>query len=119
MMNKNKKDVIETIIGKFGGYQTWVYFLLGLCRYPTETQLNNVVFIIPGVQYTCRDENTTNTTNYCPCQNPAYDHSAIEISVTSEWNLICRRSSLASLAQSMLQVGILVGSIVYGHISDR
>ncbi|KAI5646030.1 sugar transporter domain-containing protein [Phthorimaea operculella] len=51
--------------------------------------------------------------------NPEYDTSTIVSSVTSEFNLICKSTSLASLAQSMLQVGILAGSIFYGYVSDK
>ncbi|XP_049872509.1 organic cation transporter protein-like [Pectinophora gossypiella] len=113
------EDAIETIIGRFGKYQSWVLFLILLGRYPTEFQLTNVVFILPSVNYVCKDDNAYNLTNHCPCRNPEYDQSTIVSSVTSEWNLICDRTSLASLSQSMLQVGILAGSLVYGYVSDR
>ncbi|CAH2084663.1 unnamed protein product [Euphydryas editha] len=112
-------DTVETIIGRFGKYQTWILFLISIGRFPTEYQLTNVVFIIPSVEYVCMDENAYNLTNHCPCENPQYDQSSIVSSVTSTWNLICDRSQLASLAQSILQVGILFGSIFYGHVSDR
>lgn len=115
----SSEDPIESLIGGFGKYQSWVLFLVTIGRFPTEFQLNNVVFVIPGVEYTCLDENTNNETNICPCENPLYDQSAVVSSVTSEWNLICGRTSLASLAQSMMQIGILVGSLIYGHIADR
>ncbi|XP_037296201.1 organic cation transporter protein isoform X2 [Manduca sexta] len=34
-------------------------------------------------------------------------------------HLTVQRTSLASLAQSMMQIGILGGSLIFGHISDR
>ncbi|XP_072932788.1 organic cation transporter-like protein [Epargyreus clarus] len=113
------EDAIEKIIGKFGRYQTWILVLICVGRIPTEMQLSNVVFIIPSVNYVCLDEGAFNATNYCPCKYPEYDTSTIVSSVTSTWNLICDRNQLASLAQSMLQVGILAGSLFYGHVSDR
>lgn len=45
-------------------------------------------------------------------QNPEYDRSMIINSVTSESDFICDRTPLATLAQSILQVGILIGSII-------
>lgn len=113
---KMHEDPIETAIGRFGKYQTWILFLIIIGRFPTEYQLVNVVFVLPSVEYNCLDNNKT---NYCPCDNPEYDTSTIATSVTAEWNLICDRTSLASLAQSILQVGILVGSFILGQISDR
>ncbi|XP_047025060.1 organic cation transporter protein-like [Helicoverpa zea] len=110
------EDPIETAIGRFGKYQTWILFLISVGRFPSEYQLNNVVFIIPSVEYNCLDNNVT---NYCPCNNPEYDTSTIVSSVTSEWDLICNRTYLASLTQSMMQIGILAGSLLFGYLSDR
>lgn len=113
------EDPIEQAIGRFGKYQYWVLFLIVIGRLPTDFQLVNVVFVIPSVEYICLDDGANNATNYCPCLNPQYDESAIVSSVTSEWNLICEKKHWASLAQSMLQIGILAGSLVFGYISDR
>lgn len=110
------EDPIENAIGRFGKYQTWIAFLILLGRFPTEYQLTNVVFIIPGVEYNCLDNNIT---NYCPCESPEYDTTTVVSSVTTEWNLICSRTSLASLAQSMMQIGTLAGSFILGYVSDR
>nr|XP_049703645.1 organic cation transporter protein isoform X4 [Helicoverpa armigera] len=110
------EDPIETAIGRFGKYQTWILFLISVGWFPCEYQLNNVVFLIPSVEYKCLDNNVT---NYCPCNNPEYDTSTIVSSVTSEWDLICNRTHLASLAQSMMQIGILFGSLLFGYFSDR
>ncbi|KAG7299047.1 hypothetical protein JYU34_017522 [Plutella xylostella] len=112
-------DPIERAIGRFGWYQTWILILITLGRFPAEFQLTNVVFILPNVEYTCLDDPSNNATNICPCENPVYDKSTIVDSVTTTWNLICERGTLASFAQSVLQAGILAGSLIYGHISDR
>lgn len=112
-------DPIESLIGRFGNYQWWILFLVTVGRLPTEYQLTNVVFVIPSVEFTCLDQNASNATNVCPCVNPQYDDSDVVSSVTTEWNLICGRGWLASLAQSMMQLGILAGSLLYGYIADR
>lgn len=113
------EDPIEKAIGRFGKYQVWVLILLTIGRYPTEFQLTNVVFLLPTVDYVCLDDPNQNTTNTCPCENVIFDESTFISTVTSTWNLVCERRYLASLAQSMLQVGILAGSLIYGFISDR
>ncbi|XP_049872508.1 organic cation transporter protein-like isoform X2 [Pectinophora gossypiella] len=112
-------DLIANIIGSFGRYQTWILVVVTLAHLPTDYFMNNVLFVLPHVDYVCKDDDAYNLTNYCPCQNPDYDRSAIVESATSEWNLICERTHLASLAQSAMQVGMLTGSLIYGHISDR
>lgn len=74
-----------------------------------------IVFIIPNADYTCLDDSSANSTNVCPCLNPQYDQSIMTSSVTSTWDMICERRSLGSLAQSVLQLGILGGSLIYGQ----
>ncbi|XP_013138241.1 PREDICTED: organic cation transporter-like protein [Papilio polytes] len=113
------EDAIENIIGRFGLYQTWVLFLIAIGRVPADFQLTNVVYILPKVDYVCLDEGASNMTNYCPCKNPQYETSTIVESVVTTWHLICGSSYLASLAQSVLQIGILTGSLLYGYLSDR
>lgn len=113
----SSEDLIDAVVGKIGWYQAWLLFLLIFGRCPTEYQLVNVVFILPNPEYVCRDEGA-NTTNVCPCEKPVYDTSIME-SVLSDFDLICEKKHLASLGQSLLQVGILFGSIFYGYISDR
>lgn len=113
------EDAIEKIIGKFGLYQSWILVLCIALKYPIEYQFANVLFLLPSVNYICLDEGANNNTNYCPCENPLYVTNDIVNSITSEFNLICNRQSLASLSQSILHVGVLIGSLSFGHISDR
>lgn len=115
----NEEDPIEKCIGRFGKYQIGILALLTFSRFPTEIQMTNVVFLIPDVNFICLDDNANNASNVCPCNNPLYDQETIETSVTSTWDLICERKYLSSLAQSILQAGILAGSIFYGYLSDR
>ncbi|XP_063826797.1 organic cation transporter-like protein [Ostrinia nubilalis] len=118
-MELHGEDGIEKAIGRFGIYQAWILFLITLARLPGEFQLSNVVFLLPKADYTCLDDGVNNATNYCPCQNPEFDTSTIVTSITSDFQLICNKKSWASLSQSMLQVGVGAGSLIYGFISDR
>ncbi|CAK1555212.1 unnamed protein product [Leptosia nina] len=112
-------DLIDTVLGRLGRYQAVIIFLVILGRAPTEFQLVNVVFLLPNPEYVCLDDGAGNATNFCPCKNPQYNTDTVMSSVSSQFNLICDRLHLASFGQSMLQGGILVGSVLYGYISDR
>ncbi|XP_030375914.1 organic cation transporter-like protein [Scaptodrosophila lebanonensis] len=60
---------------------------------------------------------TTNGTR--SCSRYIYDHSKYESSAVSELNLVCGRKSLAWMSNSAFMVGVLLGSITFGHLSDK
>lgn len=59
-------------------------------------------------------------TNYFQkCQEWDYDQSEVGSTIISEWNLVCDRASLTSLAEVVFLVGVGVGGVIGGWISDR
>ncbi|XP_060801369.1 organic cation transporter protein-like, partial [Amyelois transitella] len=75
-----------------------------------------IIFLAPSTPYQCLNTKMKNT---CPCLNPVYDSSIFELTIISEWNLICNRRWMASFTQTFFQLGTLLGSILFGMASDR
>ncbi|KAM9302162.1 solute carrier family 22 member 6-B-like [Gastrophryne carolinensis] len=48
-----------------------------------------------------------------------YDDSEYSSTIINEWDLVCSRRRLRQLAQSIFMGGVLVGSIVFGGLSDK
>ncbi|XP_068183749.1 solute carrier family 22 member 7-like isoform X2 [Antennarius striatus] len=48
-----------------------------------------------------------------------YDNSTFTSTITTEWDLVCDRKSLAKTSTTIFFLGVMVGSIVLGYLSDR
>uniref|UniRef100_A0A8D2J9G4 Major facilitator superfamily (MFS) profile domain-containing protein n=1 Tax=Varanus komodoensis TaxID=61221 RepID=A0A8D2J9G4_VARKO len=55
-----------------------------------------------------------------PCADGwAYDQSVFASTIVSEWDLVCDSWTLRQMAQSLYMAGVLIGSIIFGGLSDR
>ncbi|TMW53321.1 hypothetical protein DOY81_001621 [Sarcophaga bullata] len=59
----------------------------------------------------------TNGTKHC--EHFIYDQSLYINSAVTEWNLVCGRSLLGATSDSIFMVGVLLGSIIFGQLSDK
>ncbi|XP_017047157.1 organic cation transporter-like protein [Drosophila ficusphila] len=53
------------------------------------------------------------------CSSYVYDQSKYLNSAVTEWNLVCGREFLAATSDSLFMFGVLLGSIVFGQLSDK
>lgn len=48
-----------------------------------------------------------------------YDHSEVQQSIVTEWDLVCDKEWLAKLCQPTFMLGVLIGALVFGDAADR
>ena len=54
------------------------------------------------------------------CQNGwIFDKTTFGSSAVMEWNLVCDDKEMRATAQSIFMVGVLIGSYVFGYLSDK
>lgn len=53
------------------------------------------------------------------CSEWIFDHSKYESSAVMEWNLVCGKAWLRATADALFMIGVLLGSIIFGDLSDR
>ncbi|KAM7361199.1 organic cation transporter protein-like [Cochliomyia hominivorax] len=53
------------------------------------------------------------------CEHFAYDQTIYVNSAVTDWNLVCGRSLLSATSDSIFMFGVLLGSIIFGQLSDK
>ncbi|XP_076844265.1 solute carrier family 22 member 16 isoform X2 [Brachyhypopomus gauderio] len=53
------------------------------------------------------------------CGHYLYDHSHVERSTVTDWDLVCDKEWLAKLSQPTFMLGVLIGALVFGDMADR
>lgn len=79
---------------------------------PTETRQGQERYS----QCQMRDLDTNATVS---CGSWEYDHTNYKSTIVDEWDLVCSRSWLVSLSQSVYMAGYMTSMIIFGQLSDR
>ncbi|KMZ05519.1 organic cation transporter protein [Drosophila simulans] len=61
-----------------------------------------------------RSSNETKT-----CSSYVYDRSKYLNSAVTEWDMVCSRSLLSATSDSLFMLGVLLGSFIFGQMSDK
>ncbi|CAH1265416.1 SLC22A4 [Branchiostoma lanceolatum] len=132
-------------LGDFGLYQTIIYvlicvsgqftqawhmlsmaFLGGLpehhCKVPEGLYLNHSVpsSLVDGrvVYSQCSMyKNVSIDNSTVPCED-GWEYS-FQSTIVTEWDLVCVKSALVETSESVFMAGVMVGSLVFGQLSDH
>ncbi|XP_047531434.1 organic cation transporter protein-like [Vanessa atalanta] len=103
---------INALIGNFGKYHIWLCIMIFLSKFFVAFHQMAILFLAPPVQYICPHNETC-------CDVPVYDKTEFTRTIVTEWNLICHKSWQKDFTQTVFQLGVLIGSLVFGLASDR
>ncbi|KAI5646031.1 sugar transporter domain-containing protein [Phthorimaea operculella] len=117
-----REDPLTKAIGAIGKWQIWICCVVFLVKFPVAWHQMSIIFLAPPVNFTCASHNETEVFDnqcYANCTDYVYDHRVFKETIITQWDLVCDRAWLKNLTQTVFMLGILVGNMVFGHLSDR
>lgn len=63
--------------------------------------------------------NDTGGGGFSHCKQYVYDRSVYKSTTTSEWDLVCDKAWLRATGDSLFMVGVMLGSMIFGGLSDK
>lgn len=117
LRTQSHHDPIQKTMGELGKWQIFVCAVIFLLKFPVAWHQMGIIFLAPKPEFSCKDE----TLSRCDpnCDEHIFNTSVFANTIQMEWDLVCNRSSLASLSQTIFMFGILVGNIFFGAIADK
>uniref|UniRef100_U5EJR4 Putative synaptic vesicle transporter svop n=1 Tax=Corethrella appendiculata TaxID=1370023 RepID=U5EJR4_9DIPT len=124
-------DEILHQVGGFGKYQKKVFMLLCLPSILVGFHIFAGVFIFTTPDFHCRVANRTlSTSNVCTylngkneteiCEEFSFDEKSVfKHTAVTDWGLVCEKRFYKALADSLFMVGLMIGSMCFGWISDK
>ncbi|KOB70676.1 putative organic cation transporter [Operophtera brumata] len=116
------EDPLTKAIGAIGKWQIWICLVVFLVKFPVAWHQMSIIFLAPPMNFTCSDAGQSKVfDSVCQanCSHYEYDNSVFHETIVSEWDLICDRQWLKNLTQTIFMLGILVGNMMFGYLSDR
>ncbi|XP_075972072.1 solute carrier family 22 member 13-like isoform X2 [Anticarsia gemmatalis] len=126
LSSDSKDDYVVKSIGAFGPWQAKVCVIAAFVRSIGIWNMLSIVFLTPTTQFSCvKFENSAtfdvkNSTCYDDCvEYEFHEDLMFEKNLISEFHLICNDGWKASLTQTVIMFGFLVGVSLFGWVSDR
>lgn len=93
--------------------QAWI-------NYSQPTDACSVRVLPPGLTAESILNNTASLIeSFQKCTEWDFDKSEVGDTIISEWNLVCDRAGLTNLAEVVFLIGIGLGGVIGGWISDK
>ncbi|XP_063823703.1 solute carrier family 22 member 1-like [Ostrinia nubilalis] len=93
-------------------YHYYFFFLIFLSKLPIFWHVLNLIFLTPPMKYSCEGG--------CPyCPYLSWDRSVFSETMQTKFNLVCDKTWLVSFSNSISYVGTLIGSLLFGFLSDK
>lgn len=133
---KDLETVLEECVGSLGWFHVWLLAILFFCQATFATGVYTSVFSDYTPRHHCvtykeeqfnltkwEDKNTrcgllNSSNDVTKCSMWTFDKTVIEESASSTFGIVCDKAVLKTLGSTLKMSGLLVGSFVFGWLSD-
>lgn len=120
--NRYNQHPVEKAFDKMTCYHYYFFLWLFLSKIPVFWRVLGFIFMTAPTDFFCNtgtEEAENLVKDQCPCDNPVFDKSVFSKTLQSKFGLYCDKEWYLTVLQSMLFVGSLIGSFIFGFLSDR
>lgn len=120
--NLKLSNPIEKHFNVISRYHYYFFVLIFTSKLPIFWHVLNLIFLSPPMEYYCNSTTISHVTyskNHCPCEKPAWNRSVFKETMQTKFNLVCDKAWIISFSQSITYVGTLIGSLLFGFLSDK
>lgn len=117
--NRILYNPIEKHFNKLTRYHYYLFLLIFSSKIPIFWHVLSLIFLSPPMDFNCLQEGGNSSKNVCPCDKPLWDRSVFTETMQTKFGLYCESIWLISFSQSMMYIGLLVGALLFGILSDR
>lgn len=112
---------IEKFFSHVTRYHIFCLGIMFLAKIPLYWHLMNMIFLSPPMQFQCPTHKQAIEEQHggCPCDNPEWNRTVFTETAQTKFDLLCDRAWMISFSESMLYVGTLFGSLVFGFLADK
>uniref|UniRef100_A0A3B4XNR4 Solute carrier family 22 member 5-like n=1 Tax=Seriola lalandi dorsalis TaxID=1841481 RepID=A0A3B4XNR4_SERLL len=111
-------DEITSFLGDYGPFQILIIVLFSLSAIPCGYMGVLAVFVSDTPEHHCKTVLLSNETEQC-LDGWVYSTERYTATIVSEWDLVCDNAWKVPFSTSSFFVGVLIGSFISGHLSDR
>ncbi|CAK1551537.1 unnamed protein product [Leptosia nina] len=106
---------IEKQFNAITRYHYCLFLLIFASKVPIFWHVLNLIFLSPPIEYSCNG----NSSNLCPCDAPMWDRSVFRETMQTKFGIHCENSWWISFSHSVNFVGLLLGALLFGFMSDK
>lgn len=112
-------DPVQNAMGQLGRWHIVICSALFFVKFPVAMHNMAIIFLSPPPSFRCVSPPGISDGCSADCQQVEYNRTVFTETIITQWDLICDKSQLANLSQTIFMLGVLIGNFGFGVWSDK